>query len=387
MEIILQIYDTLLLKYTLPGMLLITALVVLFFIQLWYYVRCYGRIPSYRNSGKSGEGLFLPVSVIVVLQDNFQYLEEALPQLLNQDYPDFEVVVVDLASEEEFSDALLKLRERYPHLATTRIEHDLRFPVSYKMVLNVGIKAARFERVVITSANACPVSNRWLSLMARGFTCGDVVLGYAGMEQKPGIVNKMIRCSRLMMSIRYLASAIRGVPYRGILENIGYTKTLYFNNKGFNYLNMNVGEDDLFIQAIATRHNTAVVMNPKATMRQWQWSGIGWWRSMRRFHSYTYRYYPRRVKNSIEWELGSRFLFFAATATAIGCLPAEIKFGAAGLLLFRLFIVEFEIRRIGKRLGENDLGWIWVWYDLIAPVSEFFLWLRRNINPNSGLWR
>ncbi len=388
MSFLSRLYESLETAYGTPALALAAAAVVLFIVQLCYWMRCYARIPSYRvDGGQERDTQRPPVSVIVVVQDDFTYLEETLPLILGQQYPEFEVVVVDLASAEEFSDALQALQEQHPHLSATRIEQDTRFPIGRKLALNVGIKAARYERLLITTTAARPTSDRWLALMARGFERGDVVLGYCGMERKPGIVNRLIRCSRVMTSVRALSSAIRGVPYRGSIHNLGFTKTLYFGVKGFNYLNLNSGEDDLFLQTIATPDNTAVILNPKATVRQWQWGGASWWHDLRKFESYTYKYYPLPVKNAVQWELGSRLLFLATVLTALCLLPPEFKLGALALWLLRLGIVEFESWRIRRRLGEGGLGWCWIVYDLWAPLCEIRLWLSRTLRPSKGLWR
>ena len=368
MQSVFQLYERLLTTYGAPVLWLVAAIIVLFVIQLWYWMRYYARIPAYRvDRGQERDQQQFAVSVIVVVQDDYSYIEETLPLILDQQYPQFEVVVVDLASSEEFSDALLNMQERWPHLVTTKIEQDPRFPIGRKLALNVGIKAARYERLLITTTAAHPTSDRWLALMARGFERGDVVLGYCGMEQKGGLVNKLIRCARVMSSVRALSAAILGVPYRGSIHNLGFTKTLYFGAKGFNYLNLNTGEDDLFLQQIATAANTAIILHPKAAVRQWQWGGVGWWHNVRKFESYTYKYYPLRVKNAIEWELGSRLLLFLTLLTALCVLPTELKAGAAVLWILRLGIVEFQSWRIRRRLGEGGLGWTWILYDLWAP--------------------
>ncbi len=388
MQSVFQLYESLQATYGAPVLWLVTAIIVLFVIQLCYWMRYYARIPAYRvDRGQERDEQQFAISVIVVVQDDYSYIEETLPLILGQQYPQFEVVVVDLASTEEFSDALLSMQEKWPHLVTSKIEQDPRFPIGRKLALNVGIKAARYERLLITTTAARPTSERWLALMARGFERGDIVLGYCGMECKKGLVNKLIRCARVMTSVRALGSAIRGIPYRGSIHNLGFTKTLYFGAKGFNYLNLNTGEDDLFLQQIATPDNTAIILHPKATVRQWQWGGISWWHNVRKFESYTYKYYPLRIKNAIEWELGSRLLLFLTLLTALCLLPVELKVGAAALWLIRLGIVEFQSWRIRRRLGEEGLGWAWILYDLWAPVCEIRLWLSRTFRPSKGLWR
>lgn len=370
-------------------MLLLLAIVSLFVVQMYYYLVVYARIPSFRNmNSKELQQRFNPVSVVVVVKEDLDYIEQVLPKMLAQTYDTFEVVVVDLGADEEFSQRLSILATEHDKLRITKVvQQEQRFEISNKMALNIGIKAASYQNIIITTVDCYPSSDKWLSFMSKGFLNGDVVLGYCGMEQGKGLLNKIIRCSRLMMGIRYLSSAMRRRPYRGMIQNIGFTKDIYFGANGFNYLNLNVGEDDLFIQRIATADNTSIVINPHATNRQMQWGGVKWWFSIRKFSSYSFKFYPIAVRNFIQWELGSRMLFFASCLCAIIWLPFEVKIAVASLLLLRVIIVWFEMWRIRKRLGEGGLAWSLMLYDCYGPMLEFRLWLSRTFRPSSGIWR
>ena len=258
------------------------------------------------------------------------------------------------------------------------------------------LTSKRYDDISVTTSvnknmidfyDSYPTSERWLSLMAKGFIGGNVVIGYCGIEIRKGFANRMIRCNRLATSVRYLAAAIRGRAYRGISHNIGYTKSLYFAHKGFNHLNMNIGDDDLFIQTIATPTNVSIIMNPHATVRQMQYGGLGWWHAMRKTLTYAFRYYPRGIRTSISFELWSRMLFFLTAIAAIILLPPWWKIIPALFLLLRLLIVELKIWRIGKRLGERKLAGTYILYDLTSPLGECFLALSRRLRPNRAVWR
>lgn len=365
------------------------GMLLLFVIQLYYYLGAYGKIPSFRNNrGIRSNIPSEPVSVIVVIRENtFYYIENYLPLLLTQDYDEFEVVVVDCSYSEEIEKMLEDMAAAYPNMKLTHIRAQHNVEHSAKLALTVGIKASSYENLIFTTVDSFPTSDKWLSLMAKGFISGEVVIGYCGMEQKSGFANGWMRCSRLMSSVRYLSAAIKGKPYRGISHNIGYLKSLYFYNKGFNYLNLNIGEDDLFIQKLAAGRNVSVVMNPKATMRQIQYGGLGWWNSLCRYLSYSYRYYPYGIKFKTGFELWSRFLFFASVVALIVLLPSVFKALPAFFLLLRLLIVEMKMWRICQRLGEKKLMRTYAVYDLFSPFTEFALALSRTIRPNKSVWR
>ena len=254
------------------------------------------------------------------------------------------------------------------------------------MALNVGIKSAHYEHLIVTSTDVRPLSDRWLALMAKGFLRGDVVVGYCGLERRRGLADRWMRTDRMMESVQWLARAVAHRPHRGIRYNFGFTKRLYFDARGFSHLNMNIGEDDLFLQRILRDDNLSVVLSPRASVVQRVWGGLGWWTRQRRLYGAARRYYPLAVRNFIRWEPGSRLLFFLAAATAIAVMPLEYKLATAALVLLRYGVVFAEIWRITRRLGERGLRGAYFVYDLLSPFYEMLvalLCLRRD----DRVWR
>ena len=231
------------------GIALLACMIILFFVQFWYWVGYYGRIPSYRNA-RAGDAR-PPVSVaLVVHEPDYDFLENGLPVLLGQEYDDFEIIVTDLSGDVEFGEALAVIAEHNPRFNVTRMVRDARFPISDKMAFNVAIKAARYDNILLTTVDSRPASLQWIARMARGFDGAGIVIGYCGMEGASAFSSRLIRLDNAARAIRWLSAAMHGKPYRGTLQNIGFTKALYFGNGGFNYLNMNIGEDDLYMQKV-----------------------------------------------------------------------------------------------------------------------------------------
>ena len=156
-------------------------------VQLVYWLR-YGRVATHRHSLREPEGAGTPpVSVVVVVADDPEYVTEHLPKLLTQKHPNYEVVVVDDGSEIDLTDELVMMQAQYPHLRFTTIKADPVFRHSKKLALTVGIKAARYDNIIFTDADSIPSSDKWLSIMARGFNGGQLVVGYTGIQRRPGI--------------------------------------------------------------------------------------------------------------------------------------------------------------------------------------------------------
>lgn len=387
-DIIRQYYDAAAEAYGVWGLALMLALLVLLGIQLYYYLGLFRKLPSFRIAGREDvEGRDEGISVVLVMGDNYLYIENTLPLLLRQDYEHYEVIVVYVGNNNDFAETLEALAVTEPHFATSRIKQTPLHPISNKMALNVGIKAAKYDNILITTPDARPVSARWLSLMAKGFKKGEIVLGYCGIEQKPGFADKWIRSSRMFSSLLFITAAIRKRPYRGTIQNMGFAKHLYFDHKGFGHLNLNLGEEDLFMQRLFTKDNFTIVMHPRATVRQSRWGGLRWWFGECRLHNHAYPFYPRTTRNFLEWETGSRLLFFIAALAALILMPAEVKLFGFVLILFRFLVVMLQMRRVAKRLGERGLMPLYFINDLFEPVWEIAIVMSRRIRPIREIWR
>lgn len=387
MDKIIQITDLITGGHPTTGLILTILLLLLFGIELRYWLGRYGRIPRYRNPRREARQPIDGISVVVLLGDDYFYLENTLPKLMGQQYPDFEVVIMEVSSTPEFSDELELQKARYPNLVTARLDPDPRFRISDKMIYNIGIKTARYNNIILTTPDAAPVSSKWLDCMAKGFENGDTVIGYCGLEPRKGIINKMLRCSRLMFSVRYLSSAIAGKPYRGILQNLGFSKSIYLSNRGFSHLNMTIGEDDLFIQKIATRDNTSIVMNPHATVRQdWQGGVSVWWRR-RKINGTARRYYPAAAQRATSTELFVRFFLMLTVVAFAVLMPLYTALGALGVWMIRLFVVRYKTKLICRRLGEKGLSWAMLLYDVIEPFTAMLISVSRRFRPMKEVWK
>jgi parvulin-like peptidyl-prolyl isomerase len=297
----MQLFEQILSCYGWEGAALAGATLLMLGVQLYYYIFVYGRIPGYKNNRRPQTmDREPPVSVVVPLfSEDYSFVEERLPLILAQNYPDFEVVIVYVGHDTDFYEDLVRLKQSFPQITTTKIHLDPRFPISRKMALNVGIKSAHYECMVFTSTDAVPQTDRWLSLMAKGFMRGEIVVGYCGVERGKGFSNYMMRAWRMMHSADWIARAVQRRAYRGTLHNYGFTKSLYFGANGFSHLNMNIGEDDLFMQRVMTRDNVSVILSPRASLREKMWGGMGWWTSQLRYFGSAFRFYPRAVKTFV----------------------------------------------------------------------------------------
>lgn len=214
------------------------------------------------------EGGFEGVSVVVYSQDEARELERLLPSLLGQDYPaPMEVIVVNEGESSDVRDTVGMMQLAHRNLYLTYTPDGARNLSRKKLGITLGIKAARYDVVVLTTAAATVTSDKWLRRMAGHFSAGspvEVVLGYAAVDAgaDDGRGRRRRSFDYVADAAVWLSAALTGRPFRGIEHNIAYRRRTFFANKGFSRsLNLCFGDDDIFISEIATKDNTAVELS------------------------------------------------------------------------------------------------------------------------------
>ena len=252
-----------------PTTILLASASTLFFIQSCYYLGLYRNLYLHSKKSKK-EADTPPLSVILVAKDAASDLQKNLPAILEQDYPDYEVIVIyDQSSDDDCEEVLKLLQEKYPHLHHSFIPDSARYISHKKLGITMGIKASRHDWLVFTEPNCRPISNQWLRKIARNFTPHtDIVLGYSNYEKTTGWLNRKMTFDTLLNAMRWLGRAIDGYPYTGCGRNLAYRKSLYYQQKGFtSHLNLQRGEYDLFFNQTANEKNTRVEESPESIMR------------------------------------------------------------------------------------------------------------------------
>ena len=125
-----------------------------------------------------------------------------LPKVLEQDYPQFEVIVVNDRSIDDTPDVLRAMEEKYKSLKVSNIAHTDQHWAGKKYALTIGIKAAQYEHVLLTDADCFPASDQWMREIAKNFRNGkSIVLGYGAYTKSSGLLNHLIRSNWKVISI------------------------------------------------------------------------------------------------------------------------------------------------------------------------------------------
>src|SRR5690606_5192496 len=128
------------------------------------------------------------LSVIICARNEEENLRQNLPHILSQDYPAFEVILVNDFSEDETKWLLRDLCVQHSNLKVVEIAEHVRLKHGKKFAVTLGIKAAQYEHLVFTDADCIPQSDQWLRHMGASFNGGEeIVLGYSPYVKKPGL--------------------------------------------------------------------------------------------------------------------------------------------------------------------------------------------------------
>jgi len=354
-----------------PTFLILIAFGITFLIQLYYYLFYYSRIlfnPHKEKTGKEKE----PVSVIICARNEQQNLEKYLPSILNQDYPDFEVIVVNDCSEDETEFVLERFQKQYKNLRVSTIKQDDKFYHSKKLALTIGIKAAKNELLLLTDADCKAESNRWIDKMQEMFTDKtEIVLGYGGYFREKKLINNLIRFDTLFIAIQYLTFAKAKKAYMGVGRNLAYKKSLFFKHKGFaSHHHIESGDDDLFINQAATKKNTLVQIDKEAITRSVAESNFKSWFNQKKRHTTTGSFYRFKTKWRIFCENISRVFYYPLFVLSLIWFQEYYLFILAAFAL--RMIIQLTIYKVAmKRLNEKYLLLPSLFYDFILPYLSF----------------
>ena len=333
-------------------MILLYAFAVVVFINCCYYL-LFTKFSFLKNSTESQTPSY-PISLLICAKNEAENLEVNIPLWLDQDYANFEIILINDASHDKTLDVMEKFALEDSRIQIVNVENNEAFWGNKKYALTLGIKKAKNKRLLFTDADCRPASNVWLKKMASNFSeQRQLILGYGGYNKTSGFLNAIIRYETLLTAIQYFSYAKAGLPYMGVGRNLAYSSQLFYDNKGFiSHMKVPSGDDDLFVNEVATRKNTAICFekdaftysNPKRTWRAWF--------LQKKRHISTAKYYKTKHKILLGSFYICNVIFWVLAFLSISLLDWKIP---AALIAFRFI---FELIVIGKaalQLNEKNL--------------------------------
>ena len=358
-----------------------------------YHWGLFSRLAFHKKNKSNTD--YEPVSVIVCARDAHEYLLDLIPAILSQDYPDFELVIVNDCSQDNTKEYLEDLARVNPKINFVNLTQSLNFFHGKKFPLSMGIKSAKHDLLLLTDADCIPNTNQWIKEMVGTYKNNtEIVLAYGPYFERKGLLNKLIRFDTLYIAMQYMSLALAKKPYMGVGRNLSYRKSTFIKNKGFtSHYTIPSGDDDLFISQVANKKNTRVFVDsanrvesePKKTWATWI-------RQKKRHYSTGTKYKPQ-----INFILGSLLcsrLIYYPTLIALFFLPHafDISLGniyyyiVIGVFALIHYVTQFVIyHKSAKQLGEKHLGLVFTpFYDCFFMIFTTILGFWSTIFKPKG---
>ncbi|HHX31813.1 MAG TPA: glycosyltransferase [Bacteroidales bacterium] len=356
------------------------SLLLFFIIQVLYSLILFRKPQAFekkREERNIDEAELPGISVIITSKNNSFELEKNLPYFLNQNYPVYEVIVVNSGSTDD-TDVVLKAAEQnYSQLYHTFIPAGSDEVNEKKLAITLGVKAAKYDIVLFSESYCRPTSNNWIREFGKEFTKGkDILLGYSRVVFTNRVrLGNFIRYDNLIHHLKFLSMSIAGKPFMGIGRNMAYKKELFFENKGLSsVLGIDGGEDDLYINRISSRKNTEVLLSRDSITETDSVDGFLTWRSIKSKYLYTKQFYKGPANFILGFETITKHLFYLILLFSI---VASIYFSNYILLGFSVFL--FLIRFVTLLLIINKNSMLFdsrkfninlLFFDILQPISN-----------------
>ncbi|MDX1462970.1 MAG: glycosyltransferase [Marinirhabdus sp.] len=340
---------------------------------------------SFQKTPSIGPTTHYPVSIIVCAKNEAVNLTKNVPYLLEQDYPDYEVILINDASTDETLEVIEGFAERDRRVKVVNVKNNEAFWGNKKYALTLGIKKAVHHRFLFTDADCKPASKQWLAHMANQLDHEKhLVLGYGAYNKEKGWLNKLIRYETLVTAIQYFSYAKAGIPYMGVGRNLAYTSNLFYENQGFMaHIQLPSGDDDLFVNKAATSENTALCYSKESFTISEPKRSFKAWRHQKRRHATTAKHYKPLHKFLLGLHYFANFLFWILFPVCLIFSRWEIA-----LLLFFVRIGAQYVSYAGaaKKLDEMKLIPLLPALELFLVCFQLSIFIS-NSNSNPRTWK
>ena len=326
----------------------------------------------------------ISVSVLICAKNEAENLKQFLPLILEQKYPNFEVILINDVSNDNTLEVMEDFKNKYDNIKIVNIKPIEAFWGSKKYALTLGIKAASNNFLLFTDADCKPLSKYWIKEMSAQFSNSkSIVLGYGAYKKKKNsLINKLIRFETLLTAIQYFSYAKIGIPYMGVGRNLAYRKETFFNANGFmSHMNVRSGDDDLFVNQVANSKNTAICFTKNSITESLPETSFKSWFNQKKRHVSTAKHYKPLHKFLLSIFYLSQFLFWSLSIILISFL-FHWKI-VITLFTLRILIQYISIGISAKKLNENDTIVILPFLDLFLVFSQLVIFISNLVSkPN-----
>ena len=318
-----------------------------------------------------------PVSLLVCAKNEAENLKTNIPFWLEQEFPDFEIILINDASYDDTLEVMESFAENNSNIKIVDVKNNEAFWGSKKYALTLGIKKASHQRLIFTDADCRPSSKNWLREMASHLKDEkQLVLGFGAYQKLPGLLNRLIRFETLMTAIQYFSYAKAGNAYMGVGRNLGYNSKLFYDNDGFmSHMDIPSGDDDLFVNQVATKKNTAICFSEDSftySTPKKSWSA---WFLQKKRHITTANHYKFKHKFLLGLYYISEILFWVMSLVTLLLIDWKIPII---IIAFRFLIQYLIIGKATKKLYQKDLIFLLPIWELLLVFIQLTIFISNS---------
>lgn len=237
--------------------IILLTLSLVYQLVLWFFLRIGSTIAPI---AKKDSIQTIPVSIVICSFKSRDDLKLNLKSIMEQKYPEFEVIIVNDGIDQTTDQVLNDLSHSFTNLLQIKLE---KTHPGKKQALNEGIKSAKHDWILLTDADCKPKSQFWIQKMVDQIAPQTmIVLGYSPYEIYPGLLNHFIRFEAVLNAILYFSMARLGFPYMAVGRNVLYHKSVFkYEDTHPEHIS---GDDDILINRKANSNNTAICLDPQS---------------------------------------------------------------------------------------------------------------------------
>lgn len=216
------------------------------------------------------------ISIIIAARNEADNLRLLIPNLLNQEYQNFEISIGLDRCIDDSVDVLSSFNN--PDLKWIDIQEVPSDWNGKKYALSSAIEQSSGEWLVFTDADCEPFSDHWFSSLAREIDeKTNIIIGVSPYISTNSWLSKLIQFEAFMTYFLYLGLSLFKRPYMAVGRNMAIRRSFFESSNGYQPIKGIVGgDDDLFIQktnrsciAVIMGKESLVFTNPKSKLKDY----------------------------------------------------------------------------------------------------------------------
>lgn len=355
-------------------------------IQFVYYVVIFGRF-SFSKKVENAVQKAIPISVIVCAKNEQDNVSKYIPLLAEQQYNNFEIVLIDDASRDNTLEIFEEFEKKYKNIKLVKVENNEAFWGNKKFALTLGIKAASKPNLLFIDADCYPNSPHWITEMSSCFSDEKtIVLGYGAYEKiANSFLNKIIRFETMLTATQYFSWAKIGRPYMGVGRNMGYKISEFYEANGFiNHMKIRSGDDDLFINSVSNKTNTAVCSSSESFTYSIPKTTFSGWFTQKRRHVSTASHYKWFDKTQLALFFVTQLMFvLLAMVLLVSQQNWQIVIGLVG---FRYLFAWLSVGFSAAKFDEKDVIYYFPVLEIVLIITQLNVFFT-NLFSKPVHWR